>query len=337
MKIKIMLAALVALSGMFAGCGEADSGKPKVAFVTNGVDPFWDVAKAGAMAAAKEFDVELTVEMPHDGTPAVQKQIVEALLAKGVDGMSITPINPDNQAGLLDEIAKRSILITHDSDAPKSKRKYYVGVENYTAGRMCGKLVKQAIPDGGKVAIFVGRLEQLNAAQRRQGLIDELLDRSVDMERRDKNELIKNDKFTILPTNTDQFDKGKAKQQAQDTLATHDDIKCMVGLFAYNPPQIHAVLKEADRLGKVKIVGFDEDFATLEAIQKGEIVGTIVQNPYMYGYDSVRLLAHMIRGEKDKLPKDIFVNHPAREITKKNVDEFFKDLKDKLEAAKSKK
>ena len=50
-------------------------------------------------------------------------------------------------------------------------------MENYLAGRMCGELVKEAMPDGGSVMLFVGRLEQLNARQRQQGVIDELLDR----------------------------------------------------------------------------------------------------------------------------------------------------------------
>ena len=60
---------------------------------------------------------------------------------------------------------------------PDSDRLVYIGMNNYDAGRMCGKLVKEAMPEGGEVMIFVGRLGQLNADLRRQGVIDELLDR----------------------------------------------------------------------------------------------------------------------------------------------------------------
>ena len=95
-------------------------------------------------------------------------------------------------------------------------------MDNYTAGRMCGKLVKEALPDGGEVMIFVGRLGQLNADQRRQGVIDELLDRSFDPERRDPNAgPIVGDKYTILDTRTDQFDFARAKSQAEDAIAKY--------------------------------------------------------------------------------------------------------------------
>ncbi len=76
-------------------------------------------------------------------------------------------------------------FITQDSDAPNTHRLAYVGMDNYLAGRTCGKLVKEAMPEGGEVMIFVGRLGQLNADLRRQGVIDELLDRDDDSTRRD--------------------------------------------------------------------------------------------------------------------------------------------------------
>ena len=69
------------------------------------------------------------------------------------------------------------------SDVPSSRRLCFVGIDNYVAGRMCGDLVKRALPDGGKIMIFVGRTEQDNARLRRQGLIDAVLGRSVDPER----------------------------------------------------------------------------------------------------------------------------------------------------------
>ena len=72
----------------------------------------------------------------------------------------------------MDDIAGKTHLITHDSDAPASKRRCFVGVDNYACGRACGDLLREALPDGGKVALFVGRLEQENAQLRRQGVID---------------------------------------------------------------------------------------------------------------------------------------------------------------------
>ena len=165
-----------------AGSGRGDD--ISVAFVTNGIASFWDVAEKGAKDAATEFGVTVDVRMPPNGAED-QKRMLEDLLVRGVRGIAVSPIDPVNQHDLLEKVAAATSLITHDSDAPDSRRICYIGMDNYTAGRECGRLVKEAMPDGGSVMIFVGRLEQANARLRRQGLIDELLDRSRDDTRYD--------------------------------------------------------------------------------------------------------------------------------------------------------
>ncbi len=322
---------LAAAAVLVAGCQKgAGSGKPTIAYVTNGIDPFWTIAEKGAQDAAAKFNVELKVVMPPGGM-ADQKRMVEDLLARGVQGVAISPINPESQKDLLDEIAAQTNLITQDSDAPNSKRKCFIGPDNYQAGRMVGELVKKAMPEGGKVMIFIGRLEQANAKLRRQGVIDELLDRSHDSGRNDPVDAEqKGQKYTVLGTRTDDFDNAKAKAYAQDALIRHDDLACMVGLFAYNPPICLDAVKDAGRLGKIKIVGFDENKITLQGIKDGTIYGTVVQNPYKYGYESVRILAGLARKDEAVLPKGGVLDIPPRAITRDNVDPFWAELKQNL-------
>lgn len=325
--------ALAALGCSGSGDGEggsSDTSDIQVAYVTNGIASFWDVAKAGAEAGGEEFDVSVTVKMPAEGA-IDQKEILEDLMSQGYDGIAVSPIDPENQSAFLKKMSSGTQLITHDSDAPDSGRQFYIGMDNYDAGRLCGKLVKEAIPDGGQVMIFVGRLEQLNATERRQGVIDELLDR----ERKEgyfdpQDGEIKGDKYTIVGTKVDGFDPIKCKEQAQDALVNYPDLACMVGLFAYNPPLMLSAAKDAGRLDSVKIVAFDEDAETLAAIRDGEMHGTVVQNPYEYGRKSVEVLAALARDEKDKLPEDAIVYIPARQIRKDNVMEFWTDLNEKL-------
>lgn len=306
--------------------------KPRVAFVSNGIASFWTIASAGAQAAAKEFNVDVDIRLPAQGA-SDQQRIVEDLLARGIDGLAIAPADPDNQAALLEEAARRTRMITHDSDAPKSPRLCYVGMDNYAGGRMCGKLVKEALPQGGEVMIFIGRLEQDNAKARRQGVIDELLDRPANAKNFDPpGKLLKGDKYTILDTRTDQFDRARAKQNAEDAIAAYPNLACMVGLFAYNPPLMLDAVRQAGKLGAIKLVAFDEDDATLAGIIEGSIHGTVVQNPYRYGYDSVRILAALARGDQTVLPPKGFLDIPARQIRKDNVETFRAELKKNLAA-----
>ena len=179
------------------------------------------------------------------------------------------------------------------------------------------------------MVIFIGRLAQENGRLRRQGVIDELLDRTEDPTRYDSPAVgeLKGAKYTVLDTRVDDFDFPKAKAQAQEIITRFPDVDCMVGLFAYNPPLILEAVREARKLNQIKIVGFDEDEATLEGITGGGIFGTIVQNPYRYGYESVRILAGLARDDKSVLPENAFLNIEARRITEENVDEFWAELK----------
>lgn len=315
--------------------GAAAAAKPKLAFVTNCVAEFWTIGKHGVEAAAKQFDCDVTVHMPPKNTVSEQQQILQDLIARGTKGIAVSPIDPSNMTGLLDDIAARATVVTHDSDAPASKRLAYIGMDNYEAGRLCGKLIVEAVPQGGPIVILVGNLDQDNARRRRQGIIDELLGRSMDPTRFDAQDAkLKGDKFEIRATFTDQTDHPKCKATAQDALTRWNDLACMVGLFEYEPPLILEAVQSAGRLGKVAMVAFDENEQTLQGILDGHIHGTVVQNPYEYGFQSVALLNKLVR-EPDAtkraalLPKDGFLNIPARQIRKDNVRAFWDDLKQK--------
>ena len=154
------------------------------------------------------------------------------------------------------------------------------------------------------------------------------MDREPDENRYDEPSAgeIKGEKYTILDTRTDGFDFGKAKAQAQDAVAKYDDLGCMVGLFAYNPPLMLDAVREAGKVGEIKIVAFDEHDQSLQGIKDKEIYGTVVQNPYKYGYESVRVLAGLARGDNSVIPENKILYIPARQIRNDNVDEFRAEL-----------
>lgn len=298
---------LVSLS-FVASCGTRGSatiagGPPvKVAFVTNNPEEFWTIAEAGAKQAQKDTGVQLIFKRPDPGDAAVQKEIIDTLVNQGVQAIAVSVIDPVNQAAYLDEVAAKVKLLAVDNDAPTTKRVAYIGTDNYSAGRAVGKLIKEAMPEGGVIAIFVGQLAALNARQRRQGVIDEIAGRP---------RLPNIDDFTPSPdgethgkyrfhtrTYLDQPEgAGKAKENAVNALTelANEPNVCMVGLWAYNPPAILSAVKDKDKLGKIKIVGFDEMEATLDGISDGHVYATVVQQPYQFGYQSVKLLGELVR------------------------------------------
>jgi len=314
--------------------------KYKIAFVTNQIASFWNIAEVGCNDAAEDIGVEAIVKFPPEATATKQKQIVEDLISSGIDAIAISPIDATNQKEMLNGWAAKIPLLTHDSDAPGTDRLMFIGVDNYQAGRTVGKLIKDAMPDGAKMVLTIGRLEQDNAQLRRQGVIDELLNRSDDPERRDPVEgKLSNDKYTIYATLTDQGKPEVAKQKAEDALNTYGDIDLLVGLFAYNPPACLQAIRQANLTDKVKVAGFDEDDVTLQGIKDGNVIGTVVQNPYDYGYKSIETLKKILDGDESAIPESKYIDCPARAVTvdgrnigdqkTENVDEFWADLKEK--------
>lgn len=311
----------------------------QIAFVTNQIADFWKLAAAGCRDAERDLSgVSVEVRMPTQATADEQKQIVEDLMVSGVRGFAISPVDPDNQTQFLNSIKSECELITHDSDAPASDRTLYIGMDNYAAGRQVGELVAKALPDGGQVMLFIGRLEQDNSKYRRQGVIDVLLgrdDRNQEYYRENPDSWdpvdgeIKNDKYTVLGTITDQGKPEVAQSKAEDALNSYPGINAMVGLFEYNPPACFKALEKAEKLGQVKLIGFDENDVTLQAIKDGLCEGTVVQNPYEYGYQSVKVLRSLMLGEADVVPESRYIDIPPRTITKENVDAFWADLRTK--------
>ncbi len=202
---------------------ESGEGKQTVAFVTNQIADFWKIAEAGCLDAQKDLGISVQVRMPAQATAVEQKRIVEDLLTSGVNGIAISPIDADNQVDWLNGIAKKVPLITHDSDAPNANRLLYIGMDNYAAGRACGELVKKALPEGGEVMLFIGRLEQDNSKYRRQGVIDVLMgrDRDIAYYKSQPNAWdpaegkVQGDKYTVLGTITDQGKPDVAQTKAK--------------------------------------------------------------------------------------------------------------------------
>lgn len=282
-------------------------GNLRLAFVTNNSSDFWTIARKGTEKADKELD-DVTVEfrLPADGTAAEQKRMIDDLLAKGIDGMAVSPVDPENQTQTLNDTAKHVLVVTQDSDAPKSDRAFYVGTDNVAAGRVAGGLIKEAIPQGGKIMLFVGKLDARNAQERLQGI----------------REALQGSNIQILDVRTDDTDRVRAKSNVSDTLVKYPDVVGLVGLWSYNGPAILSAVQDANKTSAVKIIAFDEEDNTLNGVKQGAIYATVVQQPFEFGYQAIKMMRQYLKGDKSSIPasKQVFV--PTLVIKKDNVDDF---------------
>jgi ribose transport system substrate-binding protein len=304
----LMLAVAVA-----SGCQSRESGSTggartlKVAFVTNNSADFWTIARRGVDKADQELaDVDAEFRLTADGTAAEQQRVVDDLLTKGVDAIAISPVDPQNQTAMINAAARQALVFTQDSDAPQSDRALYIGTDNLAAGRQAGQLIREALPNGGAIMLFVGRMDARNAQERVQGIKEALTGTNI----------------RIIDVRTDDADDVRAKANAADTLVRYPDISALVGLWSYNGPAILNAVREAGKAGQVRIVTFDEADETLAGIKAGHIHGTVVQQPYEFGYQAITRMAQALRGDRSFIPATKQIIVPTLVVNRANVDEF---------------
>ena len=311
--MKKMLIATAAAAALLSFAGTLQSADKKtLAFVVNGASDFWKAAEAGVKKAQGELpNYTLVFKYPEQSSAAIQTRMMDDLVAAGVAGIMVSAVDPKTMGDALNRVGGQVALFTTDSDAPNSKRIAYIGSSNVDAGKQAGQLMLKAMPNGGKCMGFVGLPGADNARERIDGV----------------KETIKGSKIELVDVRADDIDQTRAKRNVEDTITARPEINCMVGFYSYNTPRIYEALKEAGKLGKVTIIGFDEDAITLGGVKEGTIVGTVVQQPYEWGYQGMKDMAKYLEGDKSFIPANHLIIIPTQIIDKGNVDAFWTELK----------
>ncbi|MEM9165548.1 MAG: substrate-binding domain-containing protein [Planctomycetota bacterium] len=299
----------------------------RIAFVTADNDPYWDSVIAGAEATAQQMGVELSIYRS-SGELDDQNRLLSSITEAGYDGLALSPVDAIQQGIALRSIADAMPLITVDSDCDFSGRDCFIGPDNYTAGRLCGELLRDAAPDGAKIVIICGPVAKANGQLRRQGFIDEVLGRSFVPGRPNDalDAVLTEGGYTIVHTYVDELSPEQATANVAQALEEHPEATAVVGLFAYHIPAALAALETAGKTNDMIVVGFDDRQETLEAVADGRVFGTIAQDQFSYGLASVRMLADIARADEDAkyvaVPISGHVNFPPSKVTNATLEEF---------------
>ena len=306
------VAAAALLLGLSATAIARADDKPTLAFVVNGASDFWKAAEAGVKKAQGELpDYTLELKYPEQSSVAIQQRLMDDLVTAGVKGIMVSAVDPKTSTDGLNKIASQTALFTTDSDAPQTKRVAYIGSSNIDAGKQAADIAKKAMPDGGKCLGFVGLLGADNAKERIQGMKDGLA----------------GTKITLEDVRGDDIDQARAKKNVEDALVASPDVTCMVGFYSYNTPRIYEALRDAGKLGAITVVGFDDDPITLGGVKEGTIAATVVQQPFEWAYQGMKLMAAYLKGDKSGIPANALIIIPTKIVGKDDVDAYAANLK----------
>jgi ribose transport system substrate-binding protein len=311
-KLTALLATALSLSALSMLPAKADDTKPTLVFVTNGASDFWKAAAAGVRKAQTELPgYTLELKYPDQATVAAQQRLMDDLVTDGVKGIMVSAVDPKTSTAEMDKIASETALFTTDSDAPQTDRVAYIGSSNLDAGLQAAEIAKKAMPNGGTCLGFVGLLGADNAVERIKGFKSGLQGTNI----------------KLIDVRGDDMDQTRAKENVSDALVADPNVTCMVGFYSYNTPQIYAALKDAGELGKITVVGFDGDPVTLGGVADGSIAGTVVQQPFLWAYEGMKLMAAYTKGDKSGVPANHLIIIPTKIVTKDTVDAYVADQK----------
>jgi ribose transport system substrate-binding protein len=292
MKLIPLLALFAA--GVLVSCDKsADSGQLRIAVIPKGTTHlFWKSVEAGANKAAAELNVKVTfIGPPREDDRSQQIDLVKNQSLQN-DAIVLAPLDAVALRDVVKDVtAKNKPVVIIDSSLADSAAfiTSYVATDNREGGRIAARKIAGLLDGKGKVAVLRYQQGSASTDHREEGFLEE-------MKKSPGIEIVSSEQYS-----------GATASQAQDTatnlltrLAEGDGLSIQ-GLFCSNQTNTYGMLQALrgkNLGGKVKFVGFDCDATFLDALQKGELHATVLQDPVNMGYLGVKAAVAKLRGEK---------------------------------------
>ncbi len=327
---KASLGLAVAASLLMSGCSTA---KPqyryRIAVIPKGTShDFWKSIHAGALQAKGERSgTQIIWEgPPKESMRYEQQQIIERFTSEGVSAIVLAPCDRKSLVPPVEGAIKRGIpVVIIDSglelpDSIQQSDRYlgYVATDNRQGGVEAAKRIIELLKgkEHPKVLMIRYQTGSESTEQREAGFRDTIRKvASIEL---------------IVPEDEAGATVESAQQVAERILSDHKDLD---GIFVPNESSTTGVLRALEglnRVGQVKLVGFDANADLVSALQAGKLHGLVLQDPFDMGYRSVLRAVDYLEG---KPPKERTLNTNLQVLTKENMEDpaikplYARDLK----------
>src|SRR5215813_5955587 len=284
--------ALVAFSCKHAG---TSSGKKRlsIAVIPKGTThEFWKSIHAGSNKAASELsaqgtDVEVIWKGPlREDDREQQIQVVEGFAAQGVNGIVLAPLDDRALVRPVSDAKRAGVpTVIIDSGLQTPDIVSFVATDNRKGGMLAADRMGQLLNGKGKVIVLRYAEGSASTTERESGFIAEMKSNFPGIQ------LISTDQYAGATRDT-------AKRAAENLLGRFgDDVQ---GIFTPNESSTAGMLlalQDIGKAGKVMFVGFDASQPFIDAMNKNQLHGIVLQNPFNMGYLGVRTMVEKIQGK----------------------------------------
>jgi ribose transport system substrate-binding protein len=280
---------------LLAGCNKSassGSGQLRVAVIPKGTTHiYWKSVEAGAKKAADELGVKMTFVGPQKEDDRSQQIDLVKNQALQNDAIVLAPLDAVALRDVTKEVAAKKPVVIIDSSLADSESfiASYVATDNREGGRIAARALAESIGNKGKVTVLRYAQGSASTEQREEGFLEEIK------------------KVPGIEVIDEHQYAGATASQAQDTATnlitrfTEGGGLSVQGIFCSNQTSTYGMLQALrgkNLAGKVKFVGFDCDATFIDALKKGEMQGSVLQDPLNMGYLAVKTAVAKLKGEK---------------------------------------
>jgi ribose transport system substrate-binding protein len=316
----VLLAGVIAGAVACSGGGEktgGDSGTQKLRFavIPKSLDlPVFNYAKIGAeRAAAALGNVEIIWRAGETPDQLRQKEILESFITQRVDGIAISCLNGDFLTETINRAVDSGIpVVTWDSDAPKSKRQAFYGVDDYASGKILGEQAIAILKGQGELAVLTS-LGATNLQRRLEGARDALA---------------KAPGIRILEVFDIKEDTVRVPEIIATATARYPELDAWISVGGW-PVFTRNALAGLDP-AKTKFISFDTIDPALDLLREGKVQVLLGQKYFGWGEEPVKLLYNIKQG---KMPPSPIIDSGVDVVTRETLDSYEAQWK-RMEAGK---
>jgi len=264
-----------------------------------------------------ERGVKVSILGPAEWDVPAQINVIEEVIGTRPSGLLINGTDPAIRAVIDKAVAAGIPTVVYDSDIPQSKRHAFLGTDWYEIGQMQGKEMVRLLGGKGKIA-YMGILGLTNMEAGFQGLLD-VVKQYPGIE--------------VVGKFDDKANVEEAARITSDLLSAHPDLAGLCGFDSNSGPGMGLAVKEAGRVGKVKITTVDWEPEHLQLVREGVIQMLAGQKRELFTWYGAQFLYDMVHqtnrlsasnAQTDITTVPTTVNTGLLQITKANVEEFIK-------------
>ncbi|MGB4183559.1 MAG: sugar-binding protein [Dethiobacteria bacterium] len=273
----------------------------------NSVDPFWKEVQRGVSDAAEELNVVAEFCAPRFNNPEEELRYLDMAITANVDGI-ITHVSSDTRSiELINQAYNKGIpVVTVENDSHNSNRSTFVGTNSFVLGKEAARLMIDATGGSATIAIIVSGDYELDSTSHNIKINGFL------------NAVKGYPEMKVVEVYTSKMGTLSAEEITQAIILNKPEIDAILTFNSMDTLGAAQAIVSHNKVGQITVIGYGDIESILHYIKMGIIYGTVMSDPYIMGYESLKALVDL----KKMNTASTFIDTGVKVTTRDHLEEY---------------